>query len=229
MTPTIAIILAGGNGNRSEVKKQFTLLNEDPLFIHSIKNCKQFPIVLVIPEENEKLVRFTLELYSFDVSIDIVFGGRLRKQSVFNALQHIKHCYLDFDGSVLITEAARPLIKAKTFNLFSDKSQEVDCIVGAAKNVNTVCISIDSKNIDSIENREFMYELLMPQCFKFRKLYKAHCKTELIDATDDVSVLKSISEYANIVPKMFLMSRWEAFKMTYPEDILILESIVGVK
>ena len=53
----IALIVAGGNGKRmnSEIPKQFLLLHNEPILIHTLKRFSHFEkIILVLPKTQFK-------------------------------------------------------------------------------------------------------------------------------------------------------------------------------
>ena len=98
MTNRIAIIVAGGKGRRmmSDVPKQFLLLNNKPVLMHTIEAFagfdKQMEIVLVLPADDMDYWQNLCEQHSFGIAHRVVAGGNERFGSVLNALNSI---YLD--------------------------------------------------------------------------------------------------------------------------------------
>ena len=70
-------------------------------------------------------------------------------------------------------------------------------------------------------NRADMYELLVPQAFDYEKLITAYHSGRFLDMTDETRVMW---EYYGIKPD-FVEAGENLFKVTYPSDISILQSI----
>ena len=89
-----AIILAGGVGNRfqDDLPKQFHMLKDKPVFIHTIENFINYPeeikIVLTI---NENYIEYTKKILKefLDIDIHITKGGKTRTESLINACNFI--------------------------------------------------------------------------------------------------------------------------------------------
>jgi 2-C-methyl-D-erythritol 4-phosphate cytidylyltransferase len=66
-----------------------------------------------------------------------------------------------------------------------------------------------------------LYELLVPQAFDYKKLLYAYMSGKYRDMTDETRVM---FEHYGITPD-FVQGGGNLFKVTYPNDINILESI----
>lgn len=219
------VILAGGIGERFGVMKQFVPLNNLPLFIRTMRIFSRDPncmITLVIPQEFGRIVDNCLKYH--DIKVNVVVGGQTRQESVFKALK-VVHFVSDWSDKVLITDANRPLISKKTVEdcLSALNDKKCQSVLTISKSVNTSCI-IDKSKLEKIINRDKMYDLLMPQGFKFELLYNAHQRTSLVNATDDMQVILSV--YPKTQPKFVEIPFWEGFKLTHPEDYKVLEVLV---
>ena len=110
----VAIIVAGGKGVRmnSEIPKQFLLLNELPILIHTLKQFSHFEeIVLVLPHSQFEFWKELCNTYSFTQPHILVAGGETRFHSVKNGLEKIN------DNTVVaIHDGVRPLISTALIN-----------------------------------------------------------------------------------------------------------------
>lgn len=137
-------------------------------------------------------------------------GGKTRTESVVRGLQAM----LPNTDRVIILEAARPLVTLEQIKtLLSDINPSVTFVMPL---VNTVI-----KRDGTYLNRNELYELLTPQAFDYKLLKEAYEKGQFKDMTDETRVMY---EYHGISPT-FIEAGQNLFKVTYPRDIAILESI----
>jgi len=137
-------------------------------------------------------------------------GGDTRSGSVLNGL----HALPADTDRVVIVEAARPMVtRAQLLELLNDSYPSTSFVRPL---VNTV-IYRDGTYI----NREELYDLLTPQAFDYRLLLEAYESGKFADMTDETRVM---FEYHGIQPH-FLETGSNLFKVTYPGDLDIIESI----
>ena len=137
-------------------------------------------------------------------------GGETRSSSVFKGLLALP----PDTERVVIVEAARPMVtKKQIVNLLEDDHKSVSFVRPL---VNTV-IYRDGTYID----REMLYDLLTPQAFDYNLLLEAYKTGKYLDLTDDTRVL---FEHYGISP-FFIETGTNLFKVTYPGDLEIIESI----
>ena len=137
-------------------------------------------------------------------------GGETRTGSVLRGLEAIP---TDTDR-VIILEAARPMVtKQQVLELLQDPHPSVSFVRPL---VNTV-IYRDGTFI----NRNDLYDLLTPQAFDYRLLLQAYQSGLFTDVTDDTRIM---FEYHGIKP-YFIETGSNLFKVTYPGDLDIIESI----
>lgn len=137
-------------------------------------------------------------------------GGDTRTGSVLNGLLALPQ---DTER-VIIVEAARPMVtKAQILELLEDAHPSVSFVRPL---VNTV-IYRDGRYI----NREELYDLLTPQAFDYALLLEAYQSNEFHDMTDET---RAMYEFHGIKPH-FIETGSNLFKVTYPGDLDIIESI----
>lgn len=137
-------------------------------------------------------------------------GGATRTESVINGLNELS----DEISRVIILEAARPMVSCDQIVELLDDNYPSSTFVRPL--VNTV-IYRDGRYV----NREDLYDLLTPQAFDFRMLLNAYRSNRFHDMTDETRVM---FEYYGEKPH-FIETDSNLFKITYPGDLDILESI----
>ncbi|HKL67670.1 MAG TPA: 2-C-methyl-D-erythritol 4-phosphate cytidylyltransferase, partial [Bacteroidales bacterium] len=111
------IMVAGGRGLRmgTDIPKQFLLLDEKPIVIHSAERFLAYDpdieIILVLPEDNIEYWKDLCEKYSFNIDHHIVKGGQERFNSVKNGLSLVRQRSL-----VAIHDAVRPRVSIETID-----------------------------------------------------------------------------------------------------------------
>ena len=137
-------------------------------------------------------------------------GGDTRTESVRNGL-----CALPTETErVIIMEAARPMVtRDQMLQLLNSEHPSVTFVRPL---VNTV-IYRDGRYI----NREELYDLLTPQAFNFKMLLEAYNSGKFMDMTDETRVMY---EFHGVKPH-FIETESNLFKVTYPGDLDIIESI----
>lgn len=137
-------------------------------------------------------------------------GGKTRTESVLIGLESISS---DTDR-VIILEAARPMVTEKQIRQLLEDSHPSVSFVRPL--VNTVIY----RNGTYI-NRESLFELLTPQAFDYKLLLSAYKSGKFNDITDET---RAIFEFHGIKPH-FIETGLNLFKVTYPGDLDIIESI----
>ena len=108
---TSVLIVAGGSGNRFKdtTPKQFLIIKEKPLLMHTIERFSHLhEIYIVLPKNHVPLWEKLCMNYNFEIKHTVVFGGRNRFTSVKNGLPKIKNTDI-----VLIHDGVRPVVSKK--------------------------------------------------------------------------------------------------------------------
>jgi 2-C-methyl-D-erythritol 4-phosphate cytidylyltransferase len=223
---TVVIVLAGGDGKRFGMAKQFVSVYNIPIFIYTLKAFKDFPRVITIPNQFKDIVLNNIESYNKNKDLTNVYvtkGGQTRQESVYNALTYIKQHFKNCEN-VIITDANRPCITQETIDKCLVALRTNKAVLTVCKSINTSCLSKYGNILDKILDRNFQYDLLMPQCFKFKELYETHSHTTYTDASDDFQILQQ--GCPSIKAKLISISFWEGLKLTYPSDYKIFETLL---
>lgn len=139
-----------------------------------------------------------------------VKGGETRTESVINGLKALSS---DVER-VVIVEAARPMVTTMQIKQLLESDKESVTFVKPL--VNTVMY----RNGTYI-NREELCELLTPQAFDYKMLVAAYESGRFMNMTDETRVM---FEYYGVKPH-FIETESNLFKITYPGDLDVIESI----
>jgi len=216
-----AIITAGGIGTRmnATVPKQFLVLGNLPILMHSIKRFYDFDnsihIILSIPEEYFEFWKQLLKKYKFEIKHRIVAGGKTRFQSIKNSLDRINE-----DGIVAVHDGVRPLVSKETIKRTFDTAEKYGNAVASCDIVFSLRKTKNGKNFAL--NRNFYKEIQTPQAFNTGDLKRAYTVDLREDFTDDASVFEAAGHKINLVK-----GNRENIKITSPEDLIIAEALLN--
>ena len=218
MSKKFAIIVAGGSGSRmqTELPKQFLLIHNKPILMHSIEKfaMDDIEIILVLNVDYHEYWQKLCAQYSFTIPHVLVQGGRNRFESVKSGLKHVSA-----HSIVAVHDAVRPLIKQERIK---------EAFAYAETHGNAV-ISVRSK--DSIRRvqeehstavpRDEYYLIQTPQVFQSELLIKAYKEEFRNEFTDDASVVERSGVRINLIE-----GDYSNLKITFPEDLLFAESLL---
>ena len=214
------IIPAGGTGSRmqSDLPKQFLLLNEVPVIIHTLRLFLAVDGIekIIVPVADVWKDYFNeLKLkYELPSTIETVTAGETRFHSVKNALK-----VLPDEGMVSIHDAAQPLASKelieKCFSVTVEKGNAV-----AAIPLRDSVYKIKKGETKSM-NRNNYRLAQTPQCFLLSEIKKAFKQEYQKSFTDDASVYEAAEYKVNLTE-----GENTNFKITNAEDLLFAEIIL---
>jgi 2-C-methyl-D-erythritol 4-phosphate cytidylyltransferase len=194
MENTYAIILAGGRGKRfnSVLPKQFVLLDNKPVIIHTIEKFylpQITGIIIVVPEEHVDLTGKLVKDYSIKKIEKIIPGGETRQGSSFNAIT----C-MDFDDSdiLIFHDAARPFIDHNIIINCIEETRQNGAAGVYVRSTDTIT-EIKSGFVKAVPKRENLYNTQTPQAFNYDIIKEAHelALSKNSNPTDDVQLVIS--------------------------------------
>ncbi len=221
-----AIILSAGKGTRmgSHISKQYIDVLEKPVIYYTIKAFEESEvdaIFLVISEEDRDYVeKHIINLYGLSKIKQIVYGGKERYHSVYNALKCIGTA-----DNVLIHDGARPLITAEQINMLIKEMQTCNACVGGMPVKDTIKVVDDDNYVESTPERSKMWQVQTPQVFRYPEIVTAYeelMKAEEQNVTDDAMVMES---FGNNKVKLVELS-YENIKVTTKEDLVFMQGIL---
>lgn len=216
-----ALIVAGGVGNRmgASVPKQFIEVLGKPVIAYTLdafsNNNDIDEIVVVTLEEYIVFCKDIVEAFGFKKVKSIICGGATRQESVYNGLLEVTGEY------VLIHDGARPLVSQGVINeCIATVISKSACAVGV-KVKDTLKIADDEKIIKATPDREHIYAIQTPQCFKTEDILNAHkvaIETSFF-GTDDAVLYEKIGGKIMIVE-----GEYTNIKITTPIDLAVMET-----
>lgn len=215
------IIVAGGSGVRmgSVIPKQFMLLDDKPMLMHTIKafaNSGMKGIIVVIPLPFIDYWNSLCNEYSFDIPHTPVAGGLFRSQSVKNGIYAIN----DSEAIVGIHDGVRPLVDAELINHAFQLAEEK----GSA--VPYIDLTDSIRFVENNESRKVdrdRYKIIQtPQCYSLSVLKRVYYTDRIRSFTDDAALVEEQGFQIN------LFKGSEAnIKITTPLDMVIAEAILN--
>ncbi|MFC1226297.1 2-C-methyl-D-erythritol 4-phosphate cytidylyltransferase [Pedobacter sp. BG31] len=215
-----AIIVAGGSGNRmqTETPKQFLLLKNLPVLMHTIKafaaSNTQPKILLVLNKDQQAYWGRLCNEFNFHIPHQIVDGGTERFYSVKNAIYSIEE-----EAYVAIHDAVRPLVSKRLID---------SCYAEAVKQGNVIAAVQSSDSVRLVKNkktsalkRDEIFLVQTPQTFSLDILKEAYNQEFNPHFTDDASVVEGIGHEINIIE-----GERANIKITYPIDLELAELLL---
>ena len=227
---TLAAILAGGSGSRfaGNQPKQFVLLGGKPVLCHSVdvfERSDRIDAFLIISHtDGIDHIRFLAEQYGWKKFCGVLPGGATRSGSSQAALAYAAANGFD---RLLIHDAARPLINEAMLDRLCDGLEVYDAVVAAVPVTDTISVSADGKTVTETPKRESLWSIQTPQGFSVPVLqhaYRLFNEDTGAVATDDGGVVR---RYLPNIPVGLILGSRRAAKLTYPEDLSILETLLS--
>lgn len=223
--PTVALIPAAGAGARmgAATPKQYLPLAGHPMLYHSIRCVAVPPVetVFVVLNPDDTLFA-TLDWAGFGGRVEPLYcGGATRRDSVHNGLIAAMAA-VDSDDWVLVHDAARPCLpRADLERLVATlKDDEVGGLLAMPAADTVKRANADARSVGT-EDRSTLWLAQTPQMFRAGLLAQA-LHTARGEVTDEASAVEQLG----LKPRLVAGSRLN-LKVTYPEDVLIAEGILG--
>ena len=210
----VALIVAGGKGERmnADIPKQFLLLNNLPILMHTIKQFSHFEeIVLVLPKSQFDYWNGLCKNNDFNQIHILVEGGETRFHSVKNGLDKI-----DNTSIIAIHDGVRPLISTALINSLVGKIKSGIGVIPIVP-VKDSIRKLEGENSTHID-RSNLYKVQTPQCFLSTDIKEAYTQDFSGTFTDDASVFEANGGKINT-----LLGEEKNLKITTQEDLNIAE------
>jgi 2-C-methyl-D-erythritol 4-phosphate cytidylyltransferase len=184
------IIVAGGTGTRmgSQIPKQFLLLGNKPILIHTLDafhtSEPDATIVIVLPQGEQSRWTQLLKDHHCTIPHAVVDGGVTRFHSVQNAL-----AALPSEGVVAIHDGARPLVtSALIARAFQEAEREGNAVPAVP-----VCESMRLEDQDGNHpvDRSAYRLVQTPQVFLLSGIKPAYGQDYMPGFTDDATVMET--------------------------------------
>lgn len=224
----VALIPAAGAGARmgAGAPKQYLPLAGRPMLYHSVR-CVALPpvetVFVVLAPDDRQFAQQDWGEFAGRVE-PLYCGGETRRDSVHNGLIAAMAA-VDADDWVLVHDAARPCLpRADLERLIAEVGD--DAVGGllalpAADTVKRAGSEAGAVRSLGTEDRSRLWLAQTPQMFRAGLLAQA-LHTARGEVTDEASAVEQLGHK----PRLVQGSRLN-LKVTYPEDVLIAESILG--
>lgn len=223
------LILAGGKGLRmgADIPKQFLELDGMTIIERTLMAFAECSFidraVLVVPAAEKQLFEESICLNQYRLKVDIIKGGTQRQESAYLGLRFLSDKE-DRGDVVLIHDAVRPFIQKDMIRKVSAASLKQGAAITAVKSVSTL---IKSKQglIESVLNRDEIFEVQTPQGFLFNKIYELHklaYQQGRNDATDDAQLFVREGLLVAVVE-----GSYDNIKITSPKDLDLGKKILA--
>ena len=217
------IILAAGEGKRmrSNELKQFLILGQKPVIIHSLyafyNYDKNSILSVVLPKNKINYWKLICEKYNFHFKHNIFIGGSTRYESVRNAINNLNIAHNDM---VTIHDGVRPFISkkliTKTYNSAFKKGHAAPFL-----NLKDSLRKFDKEktNTKSVNRTNFIL-IQTPQIFRGNIIKEAY-KDEKSNKTDDISLIESNVKIVNLIK-----GEQMNLKITTKEDWILANRLI---
>ena len=212
-----AIIVAGGSGSRmkSNVPKQFLLLNGKPVIMHTVEafyhSAYRPKIILVLNPETFEQWNELCKQYHFDIPVITVAGGANRFDSVKNGLE-----YVTKEAIVAVHDAVRPVVSEDLICRSFAEAEKNGNAIPAIKSKDSVRKGAEDSSV--AVNRDEIFLVQTPQTFNSTILKRAYEQPFEESFTDDASVVERWGEQIRMIE-----GDARNIKITFPQDLLLAE------
>lgn len=216
---TYAIITAGGIGQRmqSDVPKQFLLLNNIPVLMHTIRAFAPYAeqIMVTLPSEHMDYWQQLVQQYQFDIPHKVISGGSTRYESVKHAVD-----MLPMEGVVAVHDGVRPCVSGSLIQLCMQHAAEYGSAVACVPLTDSLRQKTASGSC-SVSRSDFL-AVQTPQVFTCRVLKQAYNQPYMSYFTDDASVVEHSGVQIECV-----QGEDENIKITRPMDLYLAREILN--
>lgn len=218
-----AIVVAAGRSQRfhDTLRKQFLSLGAETVLARSIRVFAAHPlirevIVVTSREEREQAVAATPP--DLREAVRWADGGDTRSASVFAGLSVIA---ARPPVNVLIHDAARPGVQGADIDALLDALQDSDAAAPALPVADALKRRLAEGRIETAL-REDLYSVQTPQGFAYHTIFNAY-RSFSGAAVDDLALIEQLPG----VRVAFTPGRTRLMKLTYPEDWVTLQRLLG--
>lgn len=215
------IIVAGGTGTRmgSEIPKQFLLLDDRPVLIHTLSvfytAIPEASVVIALPENTMSRWTDLLKTHHCRIPHRLVPGGETRFHSVRNALDTLPD-----DGIVAIHDGARPLVSAALIRKAFEEAERAGNAVPVTP-VNESMRFTEGEGNRPVD-RSAYHLVQTPQVFRLSEAHAAFRQEYRPGFTDDATVLESSGVRIHLIE-----GDPSNIKITEPGDLFLAHALMS--
>lgn len=227
-------IVAGGIGSRmniSDMPKQFMLLDDKPIIMHTLEKfmlCQRLDYIFIGVHKDWTCYMEDL-LKKYKINTDRVFvvkGGQVRNLTIMNIIAEIEKKYGESDEHIIVThDAVRPFITLRSINENIDVAMMHGACDTVAPAFDTIVVSEDGIEISEIPDRSKLYLGQTPQSFnmlKLKNLYNSLKESEKAILTDACKIFIFRNQ-----PVKLVKGDSSNIKITTVSDYKLAQAMIG--
>ncbi len=222
MPKYIVLIPCAGSGSRfkSELPKQYhkiagkTVLDWTILAFSKVELISE---IVIVANKDDRLITDYVNKYA---KVKVIFeGGETRAQTVINGINYL---YCDDNDWILVHDAARCCISPHDISkLISNLDTSLTGGILAKKTVDTIKFVETNHLVSRTIDRKYIFQAQTPQMFRSGILKTALSVADTANITDEASAVEMMGKQVEVVEADHFN-----LKITFPEDILLAETIL---
>lgn len=204
-----------------EIPKQFLLVNDEPILIHTLRAFRDaYPdmsIILVLPSNHIEHGKQIVDKHLPGLPIQYTEGGKTRFESVRNGIA------LAGDESIIfVHDAVRCLVSVPLIRVCYEQAVEMGSAIPVVPLKDSIRRIFPGGS--EVVNREELRAVQTPQTFKSAILKKAFEQPYHESFTDEATVVESAGGTVELIN-----GEESNIKITYPSDLLLAEQFLRQK
>lgn len=227
----IAIIFAGGSGIRmgAGVPKQFLEINGKPVIIHTLQLFQYHneidKIYLAVIKDYISYMQDLINEYHLTKVVSVLPGGETAQDSIYNLL--IKAASENpLDSIVLVHDGVRPFVSYDVISQNIEGVKKYGTAITSTPCYETVIISKDGKEVNTVPLRKETYTAQAPQSFYLKDIIAAHdyarnCPSKYENMVDACTIFTSQGRKVHLIE-----GNRGNIKVTTPEDVYIFRALL---
>ncbi|MEW6534661.1 MAG: 2-C-methyl-D-erythritol 4-phosphate cytidylyltransferase [Candidatus Auribacterota bacterium] len=222
-----AVVVAAGSGNRmgSATPKQYLLLNNTPILVHTLRRLSSMPglsgIILVTGKDSVSYCEGEIvSKFSLGRVMRVIEGGEMRQDSVYNGLSVLQAFSPDI---VMVHDGVRPFFSDRLFSELMDAAIQVGAAIPGVPIVSTVKSVSNELLVEKTIPRDKLWAVQTPQAFQYELLMQAYELVRKRNAvvTDEAMAVELLGHDVKMVK-----GDSENIKITTPVDLTIAQHIL---
>lgn len=229
---TIALIIAGGKGNRmhQDIPKQFLTVNEKPVIAYTMEAFEHHPevdsIAVVCLKGWERILRAYAKQFNISKLQYVVTGGKNGQDSIRNGLFELEKHFNEED-IVLIHDAIRPMVSGEIISDCIIKTKQYGSAISSIPCAEAILQTEEGVVSSGSYPRNRLRRAQTPQGFLLGKMCDIHRRALEAGITNSVASCTLLIEMGEQVH--FSAGSEKNIKLTSIEDFDIFKSLLAVK
>ncbi|MDR1003692.1 MAG: 2-C-methyl-D-erythritol 4-phosphate cytidylyltransferase [Prevotellaceae bacterium] len=234
----VAVILAGGTGSRmgGTLPKQFLTVAGRSVIEYAIdtfdRHAQIDEIAVVCHADYLEEMGAICRRNRWSKVKRLLTGGKERYHSSLQAIETYAAQAVEVKANadtvnLLLHDAARPLVSSRIITDCVEALRRYEAVGVAVPATDTIVETTEADNlIARVTDRRLLRHMQTPQCFRLNTIARAY-RLALTDpdfhATDDCGV---VLRYLPQVPVYLVHGEHTNLKITYPEEMFLIEKLV---